>query len=410
MGAEETVTPQDLAAAPQATSEVPRLPQVVCDLLYLCGCALAGRAADPTRVKRMDIPCVYALASEQGLASLSYYGVESVLGAAADVDRAWQSDRNRSIRRQMRFAAERAQVSAWLAENGIWHVPLKGAVLEGRYPRLGMREYCDNDILYDAARREDVADFFKGRGYRKNAGGHVAGVDDAYTKDPAYHFEMHRSLFSDYSMPKLAHYYEDVLSKLATDGDSPFKLRFSDEDCYVYLVAHAYKHFVTSGTGLRILCDLKVLSESVDAGFDRGYVDRQLRELEAEEFGLSLARLASCVFDADFDPSKVRPADIDVLRALSSYGTYGTMQHWADQKVEREQAQGVTAGRYVRGRILPEDAWWEAHFPFAHHHKWARPAVWVYRMVRAAVSPRRRKRFAAELKALHRTSGPEETT
>lgn len=38
---------------------------------------------------------------------------------------------------------------------------------------------------------------------------------------------------------------------------------FNDDlnDAYVYIVAHAYKHFIFSGTGIRTLIDLYVYNE-----------------------------------------------------------------------------------------------------------------------------------------------------
>ena len=53
--------------------------------------------------------------------------------------------------------------------------------------------------------------------------------------------------------------------------------------------------------------------------------------------------------------------------------------------------------------ILPGEEWWENNFPFAARHAWARPPFLVFRYLRAAVSPDRRKRIAAELRTLGRT-------
>ena len=46
--------------------------QEVVDLLYLCGRALAGEAAELERVSRMDLARVHALAVTQSLSALAY--------------------------------------------------------------------------------------------------------------------------------------------------------------------------------------------------------------------------------------------------------------------------------------------------------------------------------------------------
>ena len=327
--------------------------QEVVDLLYLCGRALAGEAAELERVSRMDLARVHALAVSQGLSALAYYGLESALADGKPQSAplaAWRSERDKSVRRQMLFGAERAQILAWLCDNGIWFAPLKGAVLADWYPRVGMREFSDNDFLYDATRRADVARFFKERGYARNADGHAAGMDDSYSKEPVYRFEMHMRLFSGYLSQEILSYFEGMENRLVS----------SDEEC----------------------------------------IARELQAMGLAEFAASLERLAACVFERNFEPSCLSAGDAEMLRALTSYGTYGTIEHQAELKVERADKQGVSTSGYVLGRIVPDDAWWDANFPFANKHRWARFPLLLFRYVRAAVEPGRRARIAAEVKAL----------
>lgn len=382
-----------------------RISQEVADLLYLCGCALRGDPSDSERVSRMDLARVHALASSQSLSALAWYGLESVAQQVVPDDplmRSWRTERDLSARRQMLFAAERAQILAGLEQRGIWHAPLKGAVLAEWYPRLGMRELTDNDILFDPSRREDVVRLFDERGYQRNAQGHGSSHDDTYTKEPIYNFEMHLRLFSDYDSPVLARYYEDVETRLVGGDRSPLCLRFSREDLYLFLVAHAYKHHQLGGTGVRVLCDLSVLLAHEGADFDWDYVHGELEELGMSAFGQSLGRLVQCVFEEGFDPAGHTAEDAETLCALTSYGTFGTVSHLTEQRLEEGAKRGVSAGGYVLGRLLPDDDWWGDSFPYARDHKWARLPLLVFRSARALVQPERRARIVAELKAILR--------
>ena len=377
--------------------------QEVVDLLYLCGRALAGEAAELERVSRMDLARVHALAVTQSLSALAYYGLESAFagGTAPSAPlAAWRSERDKSVRRQLLFGAERAQILAWMRANGIWYALLKGAVLADWYPRVGMREFSDNDILYDASRRADLARFFRERGYARNAEGHAAGMDDSFSKEPVYRFEMHRRMFSGYSSPAIARYFDDVEERLIAEEGSPCARRLSCEDFYLYLIAHAFKHHNSGGTGVRILCDMRVFHEHVGAELDGDYVARELAALGLAEFAGSLERLAASVFERGFDPAELCDEDSEVLCALTSYGTYGTVEHQAELKVERKEQQGISNGRYLFRRFVPDDAWWDANFPFANKHRWARVPLLLFRYARAVVEPERRARIVAEVKAL----------
>ena len=396
------VGPDDEAAAAAGKADVS---QEVVDLLYLCGRALAGKPADPARVAKMRLDRVHALADNQSLAALAWHALEPLVVrgmAKGPLLDAWRNQRDQAIRRQMLFAAERAQILAWMREHGVWYALLKGAVLADWYPRPGMREFSDNDILYDGSRREDVARFFKGRGYTRNGGGHTTLLDDAYTKEPVFMFELQRQLFNGYYSPDVARFFDGLPSRLVRTGDSAHDLRLSWEDFYLYLIAHAHKHHMSGGTGVRILADLWVFHGHEGIELDEEYVERSLAEMGIGEFAASLERLVERVFEPDFTAEGLAAEDAEQLRALTSYGMYGTVDHKAELMLERSEEQGEGTGSYVLGRIIPDDIWWEANFPFAKDHVWARPPLLVYRYARAAFEPKRRQRVAAEVKALVR--------
>ncbi|MBQ9068650.1 MAG: nucleotidyltransferase family protein [Eggerthellaceae bacterium] len=382
------------------------VPQEVGDLLYLCGRALRSEPALPSRICKMNLAGVHALAASQNLSALSWYGMESAIdepSLPANLAAFWRNERDKAARRQMLFETERDQILSWFEQNGIWYALLKGAVLAQWYPHLGMREFSDNDLLFDTTRRADVARFFKRRGYVKNASDHESTIVDTYIKKPIFNFEMHLRLFSPYSSQVLASHYDTIESKLVRKSDSPYALQLPPEDFYVYLIAHAYKHFQSGGTGVRILCDLIVFFDHEYAEMDWDYVDSELEALGLKPFEASLANLASLVFDAEFDVLKLDRDDAKVLGALTSYGIYGTVDHQAELRVERTTQKGVSPTAYVLSRLFPDDDWWDAFFPFAARHRWARAPMLLFRSVRAAVHPARRKRFAAELKALAKT-------
>lgn len=61
--------------------------------------------------------------------------------------------------------AERVEIIKFLEEKHIWYMPLKGVILKEFYPEYGLRQMCDNDILFDNDYTDEVRKWFFNRGY-----------------------------------------------------------------------------------------------------------------------------------------------------------------------------------------------------------------------------------------------------
>ena len=85
---------------------------------------------------------------------------------------------------------ERKAIFEEFGKNGIWYMPLKGAVLKDYYPLPVMRQMSDNDILFDASRADDVKMIMESLGFTSVY--FDTGHQDDYQKAPVSHFEMHR--------------------------------------------------------------------------------------------------------------------------------------------------------------------------------------------------------------------------
>ena len=118
---------------------------------------------------------------------------------------------------------------------GIWYMPLKGTLLKDLYPKTGMREMADNDILFDASRCGDVKRIMESLGFEIKAYG--TGPHDSYLKPPVSNFEMHRKLFDDSFDKCIAEYCKDVNCPLrdvkrgCREGKSPIRKLLTARKC-----------------------------------------------------------------------------------------------------------------------------------------------------------------------------------
>ena len=385
----------------------------VWELLYLLRCALDGRAPERSRVEAMDLRGVYRLARAHSLAAAVWEALSDMedypgfLTGRTPEERSllasWREDRDRSVWRNTLMDAERAALTAWMDREGIWYMPLKGIRLQKLYPRPGMREMSDNDILFDSAFQAPVRDWFLSRGYTAVRSG--GGVHDVYQKPPLYHFEMHRRLFSLSFDPRISDYYRDVKECLLPDGTGA-GLRFRDEDHLVYLLAHGVKHDRRGGVGLRLLCDLYLFDRARGGEMDWTYVRRELEALGIRDWGESVLSLSRKLLsgEADLDPEEEA-----LLCGHVQSGTYGTVDRWVENALRTLSPgaavpSGRTKGRYLLRRVFPGraemDDWCSYYFPAALRSRALRPLAYVLRILRGLSHNREWKR--AELRALFR--------
>lgn len=346
------------------------------DLINLIRCSLYGQAPD---VGGVDLRAVLNLALRHGVLVMA----ATPLSAVADsIDgELYAAIKNKAYEQAYRLSlldSEREELLSYLNEQKIWHMPLKGVVLKELYPDPDMREMCDNDILYDSDRQAAVVEFFAARGYK---GKIDASSDDVFTKPPVYNFEMHRSLFEDTCDSRWVQYYADVKSRLIPD-DSGCGYHFSDEDFYIYVTLHNYKHYTVGGIGLRSVIDCAVYTGAKQLNW--GYIERELAALGALDYSRALKGLA----DKLFGPAAalLDEAEADMLDYIMSSGAYGTLQHFV------ENGSGEGRRGYLWRRLFPGLDWFKTYRPFFYRHRLLIPFYYLYRFGRAAVNAGRIKK------------------
>ena len=285
--------------------------------------------------------------------------------------------------------ADMEAIFAEMDAAGIWHMPLKGAVLKDFYPQFGMRQMSDYDILFDAERAEDVRRIMEGLGFRAEEFG--ATHHDVYFKEPVSNFEMHRLLVGPGLYEKLYEYYRNVESRLLGEG---YEKHFSPEDFYLYLTAHEYKHYMDKGTGLRSLLDIYVYLQK--EALDMAYVTREAEKLGFAVFEAANRSLALHLFSDE----ALTEEEKEALHFIVDAGVYGSR----DFAVQRRLSDsGYGKLRYALERFiepLNKNSWnyrnLSYEFPFFYRHRIFLPLLPFYRVILRLASGR----LKAELKAL----------
>ena len=345
------------------------------DLIYLVSCAVNGETPDSKRVEKMDLAEIYRLSREHMLTAAVACSLEKVIPLPHAFDQA----KKKAIRRLTLFELERSKVAQELEKARIWYLPLKGILLKDDYPKSVMREMTDNDILADPSRADDIRAIMERCGYTCVSFG--VYHHDVYTKPPTLEFEMHRSLFQDGEVPMFDGYFKNIKAKTIQNG---YACKLRDEDFYIYILSHTYKHYILGGTGLRSLLDVYVFLRA-HPDLDRNYLNTELAKLKISGFEEKMRRLSQKVFTGT-ELNKQEQIDLDYFISSGSRGTFENLDYNEAAKNLGNDDSKASKRRYLKSRVFISGEALQKNYPFVAKHKVLYPLLFLYRPIKGAVT------------------------
>ena len=350
--------------------------------IYLLRCMVHYETPDEKVLDQIDMDELFKFGE--------FHKINACLGYAlrnSHVDNRWSEAMNKAIYRTMMFDNERKKITDFMNESGIWYCCLKGLVLQHYYPEYGIREFSDNDILFDSSFEKQVHDYFVGTGYKVKSYG--IGHHDEYMKKPFFNFEMHTKLFDAVSGDLVCDYYKNEHDKLQHNG-TKMELVFSNEDFYIYYIAHAFKHFSEGGTGIRTLLDINLYTQSNELNYE--YVSNQLGEIGLKDKESIMRSLSAKLFDIN---STLSNAEINMLKKIVSSGAYGTIENRVSEEIEKKG----NVAKYIISRLFPDETIVKVYYPYAYKYKVLYPVMWIHRIIKAVTISR--KKVLSEFKAIN---------
>lgn len=349
------------------------------DLVYLVSCAVNQQTPDRERVNNMDLAEVYRLSQMHQLTAAVAFGLEKVMSLPVSFD----EEKKRAVGNLTLFEVERMSVIRELEKAGIWYLPLKGITLKNDYPKTAMREMSDNDILVDSARMAEVKQIMHRLGF--SGGEYDKDHDVVFKKPPSVVFEMHNRLFGKEHHPLYYSYYKNIKQKLLPVQGTKCGFQMTNEDFYVYLICHMYKHYNYAGTGLRSLLDVYVFNKARGESLDKSYLCSELKKFKIDGFEAEMRRLA----DKVFSDSTLSEHENEIFEFIAVSGTYGTgnrAMQYSIEKYVKDNKGKVSKAKYILHRVFIPKKDVEKHFPFFYRHKLLYPFLPVYRLGKGIIN------------------------
>ena len=215
--------------------------------------AKAAASGGEFPAESVDWPAVFALAGQQKLLPIVFEAVRKTPAAAenAALFAAVKQQVIAQVLHQTVRASEFAALYQTLRAAGLHPVVVKGQLCSRLYPLKDHRISADDDLYIPDAGFMACHEQLLANGLATDTPADELPTADevSYTKNgsPLY-IELHRHLFdsAEDAHDELNHFFAD-LNPVEIDGF----LAMPPHEHLLYLILHAYKHFVRSGIGLR---------------------------------------------------------------------------------------------------------------------------------------------------------------
>lgn len=274
---------------------------------------LNGKKVLPQEGKA-DVQDMLALAKQQSLANIVYCGLKKDESYGAAELHPLGEYAELCTFQYLRQEQELLRLSSALKEKKIRFILLKGSRIRAFYPSPEMRSSCDIDVLTDAS-DETIRAIMHSLGYQFERD---EGTTLVFALPPLVTVEMHRYLFDD--RLSFHGYFDTVWDRVIPAEDGSSECFLTEEDFYLYMIAHLVKHFTRYGCGLRPLLDVYLYEREAGELCDFAAAEKKLEEFELLYFTRQMRQL----LHKWFDEGGLTEQDEELTEYLMYSGVYGT--------------------------------------------------------------------------------------
>ena len=341
----------------------------------------------------VDWPAIFTLANQQKLLPILFETVRKTPAAEENVALFAVTKQQviGQVLNQTVCSAEFSDLYHKLRSAGLHPIVVKGQLCSRLYPLKDHRISADDDLYIPDAEFMACHEQLLANGLRTGTpADELASADEvSYTKNgsPLY-IELHRHLFdsSEDTHDELNHFFTD-LKPIEVDGF----LTMPPHEHLLYLILHAYKHFVRSGIGLRQFCDIGLWARAYHAEIDWHRLHEQCESVHAATFAAAAFRIARDYLGIDFDLPTPWDASIDVEPLLHDTlcgGVYGsndlTRLHSSTVTLNAVKASRTGEKSSVLRTVFPKREYLERRYPYLKKRPYLLPVAWVQRLVHYA--------------------------
>jgi len=347
----------------------------------------------PSNNSDIDFDLVYRIAKHNSVANMAAYLISKDLSISADVRQKFEKERMQIIMQRIKQEAVISELKEIFDSNEKRGVILKGSIIKDFYPVQYMRSMSDIDFFMEEKDIKDIAGDIAQNGYMADLQG--LGSHYTYIKYDVVHVELHSDI-----EPINSSYGKNVFQPRFPDATSieeemdlwshtiPFKgsnymVQLTPEYHYAYMIMHAMRHFMSSGTGIRSIMDVWVMNNHYAKKWDRDMLATLLEKFGMARFEKYAVALADRWFDLHDTVSVAPELDDDTLDAFESFifgsGTYGNIDNGVVARMGHETNIRSKLAFLLKAFFLSYE-YMKHQYPVLGKAPILLPVMWVYRV------------------------------
>ena len=316
---------------------------------------------------------LYTYQLTQDVTNIAYIALER-LNPTLDLKQ-YQLDYKFNILREARFEIAGQEIYNAFEKAEISFLPLKGAILKSYYPKPSLRTFTDTDI-YVGDDFDKAEKMLQELGFEKLVD--TDHNDVSYVKKPSLHIELHKELFpEDYTFK--GYFTNPYKHSKIKEGYQYFHLYY-DDDFFIHVLCHLYKHFTFGGCGLRQYLDIYVMLQKLSLNMD--YIRSELNSIGLEGFLDTTLKLTGYLFDNDEPSAEL----MEIAEFVFSNGTFGN----ADNRLVLDYDKAHGKKRTLWGNIKYFMERWglnysqmKRQYKILNYLPFLLPFCWLFRLITA---------------------------
>lgn len=291
-------------------------------------------------------------------------------------------------------ASEQEALLLVLRNAGIPAFTVKGEVCAMTYPKPALRTSGDADILVPKARFIEACNLLVNDGFEPESESFEGEFEVAFHKPgQMLRVELHNSLFPPedavFNAPEFHFTAENTPEiYMAEDGFAFHSLPPMEH--LLYLILHAYKHFIHSGFGLRQACDIALWSRAYAARIDWELLRQQCESVRCFKFAMAILQLCETELGiANVIPAPWLGEQVDYMPLLTDMlegGIYGgtdmSRRHSATITLNAVAAERENKRSGVLQSVFPKAKDLSGAYPVLKKHPYLLPGVWAVRLAK----------------------------
>lgn len=313
--------------------------------------------------------------------------------ADPDQMRGYRRSTMQMVMLQTRRTAEFLPLLERLRAAGAEPLVVKGITCRMLYPNPDHRLSSDEDVLIPPEKFEICHQILTEYG--------LTAPDPEDPHEVAYrgvnsslYLEIHKSLFPEGNVAygDLNRYFADIRQRAVVQNGVP---TLCPTDHMLYLIFHAFKHFLHSGFGIRQVCDMMLYANTWGPEIDWLTILEQCRKIRAEQFAAGLFRIGrkylhfspeTAGYPAQWQAIYVdeRPLLEDILQSGIYGSTEKSRQHSSNITLNAviSQKQGKRRSGGVMKTLFPSAKDLQRRYPYLKENKLLLPVAWADRIMK----------------------------